>query len=214
MDKKYWQKYYKTHGKDFSIVKQSSFATFCMNEFFDQQGLNIVELGSGNGRDAIYFVHHGQNVIALDQSMGTFDIEETKISGEIKGNLTSLAEDFIQSDFSYGCVIDVFYSRFTMHAINQEDEGILLPKVYKSLKTGGLFCIEARTTRDPLYGKGEYCGDHTYLTDHRRRFIESNQFLEKMLSLGFKLLYFNETNDLSVYKDDNPVLMRIILRKE
>jgi len=27
------------------------------------------------------------------------------------------------------------------------------------------------------------------------------------------LLYFNEQDNLSIYKDDNPVLMRIILEK-
>ena len=214
MDKKYWQNYYKVSGKDFSISKQSSFATFCLDKFFTQEKLNIVELGSGNGRDAIYFACNNKKVIALDQSTIPIDNEKTKISGEIRSNLIPIAEDFVQSEFSYGCAIDVFYSRFTMHAIKKEDEDILLPKVYKSLRIGGLLCIEARTTLDPLYGKGEYCGDHTYLTDHRRRFIESNQFLEKMLLLGFRLLYFNEANDLSVYQDDNPVLMRIILRKE
>jgi len=34
-----------------------------------------------------------------------------------------------------------------------------------------------------------------------------------MLSLGFSLLFFTEEDDLSIYKDDNPVLMRIILKK-
>ena len=58
------------------------------------------------------------------------------------------------------------------------------------------------------------CGDNTFLTDHKRRFIDSNVFVRKMLSLGFVLLYFTEKNNLSIYKDDNPVLMRIVLRKK
>ena len=74
-------------------------------------------------------------------------------------------------------------------------------------------CIEVRTTKDSLYGAGEYCGDETFLTDHRRRFINSQSFLRDVLNIGFDLLYFTEESDLSIYKDDNPVLMRIILRK-
>lgn len=214
MDKRYWENYYKVHGQDYGISKHSSFAKFCADRFFFQQKLNIVELGSGNGRDAVYFAHNNHNVIALDQSTVAIDAQRGHISDEINSNLNPVAEDFVQSDFMYGRAIDVFYSRFTLHAIDQNDEDILLPKVYGSLKMGGLFCVEVRTTKDQLYGVGEYCGDNTYLTDHRRRFVDSDKFLRKTLSLGFSLLYFNEENGLSVYKDDDPVLMRVILIKE
>ncbi len=214
MDKGYWDSYYKSHGNDYSITKHSSFAKFCLDEFFLEQKLNIVELGSGNGRDAIYFAYHNHTVIAIDQSIDALESEITRISDKSTSNLTPVAENFIQCDFSFERAIDVFYSRFTIHAIEKDDENILLPKVYNSLGSGGLFCVEVRSIKDSLYGKGELCGEHTYLTDHRRRFIDSKQFLETVLSLGFRLLYFNEKNNLSVYEDDNPVLIRIILQKE
>ena len=68
--------------------------------------------------------------------------------------------------------IDIFYSRFTIHSITKEDEIILLPKVFRKLDSGGLFCIEVRTTKDPLYGVGERCGVNTFARDgHKRRFI-------------------------------------------
>ena len=90
---------------------------------------------------------------------------------------------------------------------------VSLPKIYTSLAHNGLFCVEVRTTNDPLYGVGKDCGDNTFLTDHRRRFIESNVFLKQVLLLGFSILFFTEENNLSIYKDDNPVLLRIILKK-
>ena len=89
-----------------------------------------------------------------------------------------------------------------------------MPKIYNSLAKGGLFCVEVRTTKDPLFGVGKDCGENTYLTDHRRRFIESKIFLNQVLSLGFNLLFFTEEDNLSVRKDDNPVLLRIILSKD
>ena len=100
-----------------------------------------------------------------------------------------------------------------MHAINKNDETILLPKVYNNLVIGGLFCVEARTTKDPIYGMGEDCGDNAYRTDHYRRFINAQNFLKSMLSFGFELLFFTESNNLSIYQEDNPVLMRAILKK-
>jgi cyclopropane fatty-acyl-phospholipid synthase-like methyltransferase len=213
MDKKYWENYYAKHGQDSGISHHSSFSEFCLDKFRFEAGSTIVEIGSGNGRDAIYFAHHGYNVIAIDQSTAAIDIERKNIANDVNRNLSPISSDFIRHNFDFGVPIDIFYSRFTLHAISKQDELILLPKIYDSLVKDGLFCIEVRTTKDPLFGKGEDCGDNTYLTDHRRRFIESKAFIDQVLSIGFSLLFFTEENNLSVYKDDNPVLMRIILRK-
>ena len=93
------------------------------------------------------------------------------------------------------------------------DEEKIVKKVYDNLRQNGLFCIEVRTTKDPLCGVGRNMGDDTFFTDHNRRFINSDVFLKHVLKLGFKLRYFTEKNNLSIYKNDNPVLMRIILEK-
>lgn len=213
MDVKYWDSYYQQHGKDKHISESSSFADFCLNKFFSGKDINIVELGSGNGRDAIYFAQHQINTIAIDQSTVAIDIEKELLLPEVSKFLHPKALDFVLEDYSTYEPIDIFYSRFTMHAISEDEEKILLPKLYKFLKTDGLLCIEARTTQDALYGEGECCGKDTFYTDHSRRFINSKNFLESILKIGFSLVYFTEESNLSVYKDDNPVLMRAVLRK-
>ena len=214
MDRKYWDSYYQQHGKDKGINVCSTFAKFCLDKFFKKEELNIVELGSGNGRDAIYFAHHKLNIIAIDQSTTAIDLEKENLKDEITQYLHPKALDFVNEDYSKYGLIDVFYSRFTIHAITKNDEELLLPNVYRALNIGGLFCIEVRTTKDPLFGVGEDCGDNTFITDHKRRFIDSHVFLNQALTLGFELLYFTEENDLSIYKNDNPVLMRLILQKQ
>ena len=213
MDKDYWEDFYLKHGRDLGLEKQSSFATFCHNFFLNSKKKHIVELGSGNGRDSIYFAKHGYKVSAIDQSTTAIINEKDKNHAGIYSNLTTISDDFIKYDFSSIEPIDVFYSRFTLHAISKNDENILLPKVFKSLLTGGIFCIEVRTIKDSLYGKGEDYGDNAYKTDHYRRFIDSQKFLKLMFSYGFELLFFTESNNLSIYKEDNPVLMRVILEK-
>ena len=213
MDKKYWDKFYKNNGKMDDIIQCSTFAHFCLEKFFNQGVKNIVELGSGNGRDAIYFARHALNTIAIDQSIIAIAIEKEELDDSVSKYLHPRALNFVSEDYFHYDSIDIFYSRFTIHAITKKDEEELLPKIYKALNKGGLFCVEARTTKDPLYGVGEYCGDNTYITDHKRRFINSEKFISTVLSLGFKLLYFTEEDDLSVCKNDNPVLMRIVLEK-
>ena len=214
MDLKYWDDYYQQYGKDKGISKHSSFSQFCLDIFFTEKNLNIVELGSGNGRDAIFLAHHGHQVVAIDQSTTAIDIEKENLHTNISQYLYPKALDFIQEDYSQYEKIDVFYSRFTIHSITKADEELLLSNVYNALSSNGLFCIEVRTIKDPLYGVGESCGEDTFITDnHQRRFINSRVFRKQVLDLGFKELYFIEEDNLSIYKNDNPVLMRIILQK-
>ena len=215
MDKKYWDNYYHRHGKDKGITIPSSFAQFCLKNFFNRKKLNIVELGSGNGRDAIYFAHHNHNVIAIDQSISAIDIEKQSLNAELKNNLEPKALDFVHEDYTQYEQINIFYSRFTLHSITKNEEIMLLSKVYTALENNGLFCIEVRTLKDPLFGVGESCGLNTFINNgHKRRFIDTKIFRKQVSELGFKELFFIEENNLSRYKNDNPVLMRIILEKK
>lgn len=213
MDKNYWDEFYKHYGYESSIQKHSSFVEFCQQEFFNNKKFNIVELGSGNGRDSIFLVKNNHNVIAIDQSDVAIDIEKEMLLSIHKENIVLKNTDFILEDYLSYSVIDIFYSRFTMHSISENNEDIILRKVYDSLKKGGMFCIEARTINDPMYGKGKALGGHAFYTDHYRRFLDSDTFIKKVLDLGFKLIYFIEKDNLSIYKNDNPVLMRVILEK-
>lgn len=213
MDKQFWNSYYHQHAKDKEIRNSSSFAEFCFKKFFVKKNLRIIELGAGNGRDAIFFARKHINVLAIDQSADAIQHEKDMLHPDYSQYLDCKELDFVNEDYTKYEPIDAFYSRFTIHSITQKNEELLLPKLYQSLKQNGLLCIEVRTINDPIYGQGEYIDKDTYFTDHKRRFINSKEFLAKALKLGFHLVYFTEENNLSVYKDDNPVLMRIILKK-
>lgn len=218
MDKQYWDNFYKDHSYRGDISECSTFASFCEENFFKQQ--SIVDLGCGNARDSLYFAKLGHHVLAVDQSIDA-SIKEVKAHHKLQ----FLEDDFIKpshhSDDKHTneyhpdlLPVDVFYSRFTIHSITSEEQDKLLRKVSQCLRSGGLFCIEVRTTKDPKFGIGKHISDTTYFNDgHTRRFIDSQEFLNEVLSLDFKLKYFNEQDNLSVYKDDNPVLLRIILEK-
>ena len=117
------------------------------------------------------------------------------------------AVDFVAEDYNQYKEIDMIYSRFSIHSITKSEELILLPKIYSALKEKGLFCIETRTTKDPIFGIGENCGENTYIKDnHKRRFIDTVEFRNQVSKLGFKEIYFVEKNNLSVFKNDNPTL--------
>ena len=209
MNSTYWDNYYKEHGLDKNIQQGSTFACFLQDKFLNYTKKSILEIGSGNGRDARYFANKGHDLVAIDQShIGV------EIGSNLKlKNIKFIEDDFVSMDYSIYDGIDVVYSRFTLHAVKEDEACIVIDKVRKILNKGGYFAIEVRSTKDPLCGVGKNVGKNEWLTDHYRRFVESDYFLKLLLEKDFKLIYFTEENNLSIYKEDNPVLIRIVLEK-
>ena len=81
------------------------------------------------------------------------------------------------------------------------------------LPKNGLFLIECRTKKDPLFLQGKKVGPSERFTDHYRRFIDANKFLRFLINLGFELAYFIEEDNLAKFKSENPVVARYILIK-
>lgn len=205
----YWNNFYKTNQ---GLSDASSFARFCLEKYIKKQ-VTIVELGSGNGRDAIYFAKHNHLVYALDLSIEAVKTEQKVVNEQSIKNLITINTDFIDFDYSTLKNIDIFYSRFTMHSIDEEAENIILNKIYTSLKTDGLCMIEARTIEDNMFSQGKRIDSNIAMTNHYRRFLNADLFLKKCLTIGFRIIYFTEESGLSVYKDDDPVLLRLIMTK-
>ena len=208
MDKEYWNNYYADDG---GPQNPSTFAIFCLKNFIPPSS-HIIELGYGNGRDLKYFLKNNQNVIGIDQNNVVPNLLKETVKEEIGLNL--ICDDFTNIDFTKFPETNIFYSRFTMHSIDAHEEERLLKNIYEALKPEGYFFIEARTTKDPLFGQGEKLKQNVYRSDHFRRFIDAKIFKKKVEKMGFVVNHFEEKNNLSIYKGDNPFLMRIVLSKK
>lgn len=176
MDEKYWEKFYKNR---LAVNFPSSFAEFCIEHHIPADS-RILELGSGNGRDAFFFSENQHNVYAVDQSAEVYELEDKKLEvSPSKSNLNIIKDDFVRMDYTKFDGVNIIYSRFTMHAISLEEEEMVLSKSHEILASNGMLLIEARTTKDPLCGQGEHKEGHAYFTDHYRRFIDTQKFLKK-----------------------------------
>lgn len=212
MDRNYWKNYYQSNSLIESI-DSSTFAKFCTDCYFTDRDMVICELGCGSGRDAIFFNNLGFKIIAIDQALDLFD---SNIRNNDLPNFEDILrheDNFVTLNYNKFIDIDIFYSRFTLHSIKEHEETLILRKVFDKLSHKGLFAVEARTISDPLYGTGKHISDTTFMTDHKRRFIDTSKFLKKALETGFKVKYYIEKNNLSIVGKDNPYLMRIILEK-
>ena len=207
-DKNYWNEFYSNNPASIDN-KPSEFAKYIESEFLvERNPSHILELGCGNGRDSLFFLSKGHRVTAIDASDVAIEMLNRIISGD---NALFVCDDFVSSEALRQMKYDCIYSRFTLHAISEEQEDELLENLRYSLKGNGIQAIEARTTNDELYGKGIEIKKNTFLyNEHCRRFIDVDDCRNKLEQLGFEVIYLDESDGFSRTQDSDPVLMRCI----
>lgn len=205
-DQEYWDEFYR--GR-LAVGFPSPFAEFCRSHFLDDTS-HLLELGPGNGRDAFYFYDHGHQVTGVDLSASAVDLCRARAAdAPHPGRLRFECGDFSRLDPADHPDIDAVYSRFTMHSIDAEAEQRVIDFAWDALPTGGQLLVEARSTNDPLYGKGTPVGEHEFVTDHYRRHLDAQAFIHRVLGRGFQLHFFQESAGLAPFQDEDPVVVRI-----
>ena len=84
---------------------------------------------------------------------------------------------------------------------------------FNHLEKGGLFLSESRSIKDSIFGTGDKINNRIYKTSHQRRFLKKNELLKDLKNIGFIIDDVIESKGLAVYKDSDPVVIRIVARK-
>lgn len=201
----HWNEYYK--GAEL-VFEPSDFATTVSRKF--GQPVELLEIGCGNGRDSAYFSNIGNKVVALDPSMEAINLCQNKHNDEsiqfINCKLPALGS-------SYDLKFDVVYSRFCLHAMTEKEEVDSLNAAYQILQPNGRIYIECRSINDPLARKGEVISPTERIHGHYRRFIIIDELEVRLQNAGFKIDSMEESNNLAVLGDDNPVVIRVCASK-
>lgn len=205
-DVEYWNKYYE---ESHDIEKPSLFAESVIGLMTENR--NLLELGCGNGRDSLYFIRHGINVTGIDAS----DTAIKRLhAANSYGNAYFICDDFVCSSTIFVEQFDYCYSRFSLHAINAEQESEVIKNIYRALKKGGRFFIEVRSVNDDIYGLGEKIAEDTYVYEgHFRRFVVKDELEHKLEQAGFCISYSEEKRGFAPYGESNPPIIRIIAEK-
>lgn len=184
MNKKYWKKFYKNKH----IITPTSFAKFIAKYLKNNFPIynSIIDLGCGNGRDTYYFGKKGYNIVGIDSANLPKNKQNTKFK---KIDLNKL----ILNDNNY----DIVYSRFFIHAITNKE----IEKILKWTKN--LFIAEFRAKIDtPILFKSHY-----------RNRVSGNNFLKNLINKKYEILYYIKSKNLARYKIENPIVIRIIAKK-
>tara|TARA_B100001146_G_scaffold170413_1_gene151246 strand:- start:553 stop:1182 length:630 start_codon:yes stop_codon:yes gene_type:complete len=209
MDKKAEKEYWNTFYLSRELNYPSPFAEFCQEKFL-KKNEKIIDLGCGTGRDSLFFFNKGHQVIGVDQSEPII----SKLQQLHSDKHESLK--FIEADFTNQTddeKFDVIYSRLSFHSIDSVSASRTLKWIYRNINDDGKFLLEVRSVKDDLYGKGKQVESDAFVTTHYRRFIRLDELLDELKDIGFKIKYSIEQNGLAIFKDEDPVVIRICAKK-
>lgn len=205
-DTEYWNEYY---SKNYAPTEKSSFAEYILN--MTKKGKRILDCGCGNGRDSIFFYKNDLIVTSVDASSSAIEILKKSEYGE---KINFLCADFVESNLVYDKKYDYIYSRFTLHAITDEQEKIFFDNAITSLNRNGLFMIEARSIHDDLFGKGiRLSKNEFFYNNHYRRFIDINSLVDILTKKNLEIIYAAEQRGFAKYENQDPYIVRIIAQK-
>lgn len=205
----YWNNYYGGSSGDIS-ESPSQFAAFVIGEI--GQIREVVDVGCGTGRDALFFARHGCAVLGVDASRQAVELC-TRKSEEL-----GLSK---RTDFICGQVGDpvlasalksrvggplVVYARFFLHAVAEDVESAFIDLARSVMDSGSMLAVEFRTPRDRLLRKET--------GDHFRRYIDASTLLMKLGEAGFRVEYFVEGFGYAKYLSDDAHAARILCRRD
>lgn len=145
-----------------------SFAALQAYDFIKhRENARILELGAGQGRDAIFFARQGLNVTALDYAgSGLACIRKQAERLGLDDNLATICHDLTRplpfADNSF----DICFSHmlFCM-ALDQAEQKELAQEIRRVLTPGGVCIYSARNINDKHWRKGPHYSDNMYETD-------------------------------------------------
>jgi len=147
------------------------------------------------------------NVLGIDQCKDMVGrLNNKKIS-----NATFQVGDFTKLDSK--TEFDSVYSRFTLHSVDDEEATRTLKWAHTVLRQDSFLFVEVRGIHDELYGEGKAVGPDAWFTDHYRRFIRFDAFVEELKEIGFEIDFSIETSGLAPYGDSDPQIIRVVAKK-
>lgn len=198
-DDVYWNNFYKIKP---SLHIPTQFAAFTANEI--ASGCQIIELGCGNGRDALFFGRHGFNVYAIDSSSEAIkscrekaqDGETFEVFDIVNNELWAEIQRRTQSSET------IIYSRFFLHALEDEQQVNML-KNLSILQNKTRIFLEFRTKKDAERQK--------VTAKHFRNFIDLGEFEKLLLKFNFSILNTWTGLGYAKFKTDDAYVARYII---
>ena len=167
-------------------LKPSSFAEKAFKLIKIKDMHDVLDLGCGKGRNSLFFAANGLNVTAMDISDEALKTVENLHHPKIRTVCADISEADLESER-----YDAVFACLSLHYFGDAVTRIIVDKVYRSLRAGGLFFIRCKSVKDKAYGIGEKVGEDMYFDGWTRHFFRP-EYMADVLS-GFETSVVSET---------------------
>ncbi|MBI3798379.1 MAG: class I SAM-dependent methyltransferase [Deltaproteobacteria bacterium] len=179
--------------------------------FKQERKTTLLELGSGQGRDTLFFARNGFHVTAVDYAQVAIDALAAKAQAVGVAQLVTALRHDIRAPLPFpaysfdGCYSHMLYCM----ALTTNELEQLSQEVWRVLRPGGLNIYTVRHTQDPDYGTGIHRGEDMYEVNG---FIVHFFSREKVVQLarGYEIISINEFEEGKLPRK----LFRVTLRKK
>ncbi len=191
----HWEKNFSSKPEMFG--EEASFAATSAAQVFKENNVKrIIELGSGQGRDTIFFAKNGFNIEALDYSSSAIKTIKSKskkynLDDSLNVKIFDLRKKLpYHSEFFEGCYSHMLYCM----AFSIEEIENLNSEVHRVLKKGGVNIFTVRNTTDGDYKNGIHISQDLYENEGFIVHFFSDDKIKRLLN-GFEL------KDISIFSE-------------
>ncbi|MGY1401314.1 class I SAM-dependent methyltransferase [Streptomyces sp. SS10] len=159
----HWQGTYTAHPGMYG-EQPSEPATYAADVFRGAGARDVLELGAGHGRDALYLAREGFSVQATDFSATSLEqLREAARAQGVDDRVATAVHDVRDPlPLRDGSVDAVFAHMLLCMALSTKEIHGLVGEIRRVLRPGGVFVYTVRHTGDAHYGAGTAHGDDIY----------------------------------------------------
>jgi SAM-dependent methyltransferase len=183
---KFWESKHGTYATKAFVRRPNFFAQEIAG--LVPPGARLLELGCGQGADALFFAGQGAQVTACDFSRFALDqfAKDAEAAGvrEVELDLSDVPYPFDDDSF------DIVYAHLSLHYFDTASTWRVLADIRRILRPGGRLLATFNSVRDPEVGEGIELGEPTYRElgpGDRKRYFSVDE-LAGLLGAGFTVL--------------------------
>ena len=205
----YWNNIY---GKDNYFGTGPTKLANLAKTLFDDSTKNILELGCGQGRDAIFFAQLGYRVHAFDISKNAINyVQKTKTALGL-ANLNVNVHDIL-NPITLDSEPDFVYSNLVLQFFDSDQLRTILTNISCIMKSGSKFLLSTKKKGDKYHNKGERITDDAFSFKGVTRYFYESEIWENITSDHFKILNLESDEHESPDKTTS-VWWKILIQKK
>lgn len=163
IQRQHWQHTYTAHPGMYG-EQPSAPAVHAAGVFRAAGARDVLELGAGHGRDALYFAREGFTVQATDFSAtGLEQLRDAAEAQGVAGRVTTAVHDVRDPLPLPDASVDAVFAHMLLcMALSTKEIHAAVAEIRRVLRPGGTFVYTVRHTGDAHYGTGTAHGDDIY----------------------------------------------------